>query len=68
MVEIVLPSLKRKKNIGDTLTFTLEPCVSLSCDNLDRLGVIKQYLLQSVNRSFILFALNSGNLELKKTV
>jgi len=66
MVEMVLPSRKRKKNIGDTLTFTIDPCITLSCDNLRE--VIKQYLLQGVNRSFVLFPLRLGGLGLKKKV
>ena len=66
MVEMVLPSRKRKKNIGDTPTFTIDPCITLSCDNLRE--VIKQYLLQGVNRSFVLFPLRLGGLGLKKKV
>jgi hypothetical protein len=66
-VEMALPSRKRKKNIGDTLTFTLEPCMTLSYENL-RGRMIKQYLLQGVNRSFVLFPLRSGSLQLKKKV
>lgn len=52
--------------MGDTLTFTLEPYVTLSCDNFDRLGMIKRHLLQGANLSYVLFVLFSGRLGLEE--